>query len=373
MTRNIGYLRERFAVRTLFCYTLLLFLLQLVHGFSPTSSTVSYDKASRHANTKSTESTSFIRVRQRRILSTKMVSTSNHMDSSKEVVAVVVVAAAASTVGSSAVVAATGGTSSSLNPIEAWCTTHMNVWYDKSLSLKCPFFRRRMTDFLDGADMVMRFLVIRHKSLDLIGPPPGCRSTVKGTKHKDLELATIMETIRSDWKPKQNHNIVEQQQQQQQQQAQHNKGYYITGRLNTTIYRDDCWFDGPDPDMPVRGVRKYLNAASQLFDKSTSTAELLSLEFGDSSSKSHKHKRSKATIVARWKLKGVLHLPWHPSLPVWTGSTTYHLDDEHMVYFHEEQWDISVFRAFTQTLWPELGHFLWKPTKKSRREGEIRR
>lgn len=151
-----------------------------------------------------------------------------------------------------------------------------------------------------------------------------------------------MHIIRADWKPDHRH-----------------KGYYITGRLNTTIYRDDCWFDGPDPDMPVRGVRKYLNAASQLFDTSTSTAELLSLEIGEPSPQSRQPK-SKSTIVARWKLKGVLHLPWHPSLPVWTGRTTYHLDDEHMIYRHEEEWDISVAQAFTQTLWPEVGNVLWK-------------
>jgi hypothetical protein len=166
--------------------------------------------------------------------------------------------------------------------------------------------------------------------------------------------------------------------QQQQQQQQPHKGYYITGKMNTTIYRDDCWFDGPDPDMPVRGVRKYLNAASQLFDKSASTAELLSLKIGTEdtalrsrswfaawmpSSRSFtttKSAQKATTIVARWKLKGVLQLPWHPSLPEWKGTTIYHLDEDHLVYKHEEHWDISVARAFTQTLWPELGKLLWK-------------
>mmetsp|Transcript_18135 Transcript_18135/g.39541 ORF Transcript_18135/g.39541 Transcript_18135/m.39541 type:complete len:345 (-) Transcript_18135:82-1116(-) len=245
--------------------------------------------------------------------------------------------------GYSAVTVAVTPISSSLNPIEVWCTTHMNVLYDKSLSLKCPFFRRRTTDFLDGLDMVMRFLIIRHKSLPLIGPPPGCRSTIAtSTKHKNLELEQLVETIRHDWKPDKQH-----------------KGYYITGRLNTKIYRDDCWFDGPDPDMPVRGVRKYLNAASQLFDTSESTAELLSIEIGKSECKSCETK-TKSTIVAHWKLQGVLHLPWHPSLPTWTGRTIYHLDEEHMIYRHEEHWDISVLQAFTQTLWPEVGNVLWK-------------
>jgi hypothetical protein len=219
----------------------------------------------------------------------------------------------------------------------------MDVWYSKSLAIKCPFLRRRTADFLDGLDMIMRFLVIRHKSLPLIGPPPGCRSLTESQQaHKQtgLDLTDILEIIRSDWKT---HN---------------HKGYYITGRLNTTIYRDDCWFLGPDPDMPVKGLRKYLNAASQLFDTKTSTAELLSLQIGDKvqhelPSETH------ATIVATWKLQGVLHLPWHPSLPVWTGRTVYHLAEDNLIHCHEESWDISVLQAFMQTLWPQLGNRIW--------------
>jgi hypothetical protein len=236
-----------------------------------------------------------------------------------------------------------------LNPIETWCICHMDVMYSKSLSIKCPFLRRRMADFLDGLDMMMRFLIIRHKSLPLIGPPPGCRSLQEHpvrAKIRHLDLAELMETIRHDWK---SHN---------------HKGYYITGRLNTTIYRDDCFFDGPDPDMPVKGLRKYLNAASQLFDTATSTAELISLELGHvrtciDESSAILPKDTYATIVARWRLQGVLHLPWHPSLPTWTGTTVYHLDKNHLIYHHEEFWDISVLRAFMQTLWPQVGNRIW--------------
>ena len=219
----------------------------------------------------------------------------------------------------------------SLNSLESWCVTHMDAWYSKSLSIRCPFIRRRMADMLDGVDMVMRFLIIRHKSLDLIGPPPGCRSTRQSkVKNRDLHVEDIRKIILNDWR------------------EDTNKGYYITGRLNTTIYRDDCFFTGPDPDMPVRGLRKYLNAASNLFDHSSSSAELLSLKI-----------TGESTIVATWKLQGVLHLPWHPELPVWTGSTTYHIDNEGLIHLHEEHWDISVFQAFTQTLWPEMARLIW--------------
>lgn len=327
-------LRKIPAMGILFCFTLLLYT---VGGFSPSKNAFDYNRLSKHVNSISRENL-IARIRQRRIIITKMQSSEHSKISTMQ----------SST--AAAVKTTTITSSSSLNPIEAWCATHMNVWYDKSLSVKCPFFRRRMTDFLDGADMVMRFLIIRHKSLPLIGPPPGCRSIIAtDTKHMHLDQSVLMETIRHDWRPESQH-----------------KGYYITGRLNTTIYRDDCWFDGPDPDMPVRGLRKYLNAASQLFDTSTSTAELLSLEIGDTSDPDFGGRNTKFTILVRWKLKGVLHLPWHPSLPVWTGRTIYHFDDEHMIYHHEEHWDISVAQAFTRTLWPELGNILWN----TRRTGE---
>lgn len=331
MTRIHRKPREILVMGLLFCSTL---LLHMVLGFIPSKTVVvDYDRLPKLAHTKSRES-SMARIRQRETIIRKMKS-SEHSK--------IQTVAATTTIASA----------SSLNPIEAWCATHMNVWYDKSLSVKCPFFRRRMTDFLDGVDMVMRFLIIRHKSLPLIGPPPGCRSAIAtDTKHTHLDRNVLMETIRRDWTPDNRH-----------------KGYYITGRLNTTIYRDDCWFDGPDPDMPVRGLRKYLNAASQLFDTSKSTAELLSLEIGDPSEAAFWGSKTKFTIVAQWKLKGVLHLPWHPSLPVWTGRTIYHFDDEHMIYRHEEHWDISVAQAFTQTLWPELGNVLWKTTRAEDQEG----
>ena len=240
-------------------------------------------------------------------------------------------------IGSTKVVgAATAVPPPRLSPLEAWCVTHMDLWYSRSLSIKCPFLKRRTSDLLDGLDMMMRFLVIRHKSLDLIGPPPSCRS-IRLPKLLGTTLEERMAIIRHDWRP------------------ETNKGYYITGRLNTTLYRDDCLFDGPDPDMPVRGLRKYINAASHLFDHATSKAELLSLEpaFRNDDSKN-------PVIVARWRLQGVLHLPWHPKLPTWTGRTTYHFDDQGLIYHHDEEWDISVAQAFLETLWPEMASRIWK-------------
>ena len=224
------------------------------------------------------------------------------------------------------------GTDPSLEPWETWCVGNMEQMYRKALAIKCPFFRRRASDILDMLDQVLRFIIIRHKSLDVLGPPAGWRCQGDTCdKILNLEVEELMSILREDWK------------------METRKGYYITGKLSTAVYRDDCLFDGPDPDMPVRGLRKYLNAASQLFDHRSSRAELLSLEAIDD-----------RTILAQWKMKGILRLPWKPVLPTWTGTTTYHRDDLGLIYKHSEAWDMSAFEAFVRTLLPDVAAKLYK-------------
>jgi hypothetical protein len=227
---------------------------------------------------------------------------------------------------------ASSPTAEAFSPVETWCLESLQQVYEQALTIKCPFFRRRAADILDGLDMLMRFLIIRHKSLEYPCQPLGWRCVGDSSpKCFNLSIVKLEETIRNDWC------------------CSTHKGYYITGRLNTTVYRDDCEFHGPDPDMPVRGLRKYLNAASQLFEQRSSRAELLSLKVV-----------SEDKIVARWRLKGVLRLPWRPTVPEWTGKTIYHTDSQGLVYKHEEEWDISVAQAFLQTLWPDLAANIWR-------------
>jgi len=219
-----------------------------------------------------------------------------------------------------------------LSPLESWCVENLQEKYNQALSIKCPFFRRRAADLLDATDLLIRFLMIRHKSLPLLLQPPGWRCAGDTTpKRTHLARDELLEVVRHDWRP------------------DTHKGYYITGRLSTAVYRDDCWFDGPDPDMPVRGLRKYLNAASQLFDHNKSYSELLSLRVDDD-----------GVIVAEWRMKGVLRLPWRPSVPTWSGSTRYYTDDNGLIYRHVETWDKSMFKAFLQTLWPAVADRIWE-------------
>ena len=213
----------------------------------------------------------------------------------------------------------------SLTPMEQWCVDKVEQWYSRALSIKCPFFRRRASDLLDAADMLMRFLVVRNESL--LGPPPSLRGVERGMERREktlyLSREELMEAIRKDWR------------------QDTNKGYYCNGRLSTNIYRDDCLFDGPDPDMPVKGLRKYLNAASQLFDQKTSRAELLSLQIEND------------VIVARWRFNGNLRLPWRPRMPEVVGKTVYHTDPTGLIYKHEESWDMSAYEAFFWTMVPQ--------------------
>ena len=92
-------------------------------------------------------------------------------------------------------------------------------------------------------------------------------------------------------------------------------GYYITGALTKNIYRDDCYFDGPDPDMPVSGLQKYLLSVSNLFDRRKSRADITRPVVVNEVDR---------TIQVFWRLEGVLNLPWHPSMKPWTGTSDTH-------------------------------------------------
>lgn len=277
------------------------------------------------------------------------------------------------------------------------------IYTEASTTIKCPFFRRRIADTIDNVAMIMRFLIVRHKSLwpafgiidatDLglnLLQVPGCKAmgkhiqideNGKSVKHCHLPIETIRDVIVQDWRSDSDAyayayamagtttNV---------KPCSLNKGYYITGKLNSTIYTDDCMFDGPDPDMPVKGLRKYLGAASNLFDSNKSFATLLDIQIIDVSVNSDSNANSKANsnfwmqpkprlrsqygnkvVEVKWRMEGVLMLPWRPRVKPWSGWTRYYLDDNGLIAYHEEGWDISVMEAFVGTILPELGAKIW--------------
>lgn len=194
--------------------------------------------------------------------------------------------------------------------------------YDQALHLKCPFLRRRAIDIVEFCHTVVRNLLDPDETYLGACPSLLCHGR-SCTKRFGLSIDELLKAIRDDWK------------------EDSNLGYYVTGRLSTDIYRDDCLFDGPDPDMPVVGLRKYIYAASQLFDQKQSWSKLSFIEIQDGS-----------CIVAHWQFRGILRLPWKPLLPMVCGSTTYHVDPCGLIYQHVETWDLSVQEAFLRTFLP---------------------
>jgi hypothetical protein len=202
---------------------------------------------------------------------------------------------------------------------ETKITSTIDLWMNKALKIKCPFFRRRASDLVDGVSSLLQFMQATNNTVNY------------DSKLTYTSLETLADMILQDWTGRTS-----------------GKGYYITGRLSSIIYKDQCLFDGPDPDMPVKGLKKYLSSASQLFEYRSSRADLLRPLVID---------RDRNTITAYWRLEGVLNLPWHPHIKPWTGSTTYIIDPEYnLIEGHIETWDISVMDAFISTLFPQLNY-----------------
>jgi hypothetical protein len=179
-----------------------------------------------------------------------------------------------------------------LSKFHTWLTTVVemssetleNKYTDCAKHIKCPFIRRRISDGIDQSAAIMTFILSRHKSLEIIPAPqiPGQKS-VHGPKSRGMPIHSVEAFIKEDWKASVNNG----------------KGYYITGKLSTHLYRDDCYFDGPDPDMPVKGLRKYQSAASQLFDRKVSRADILSCSINEEENR----------ITVQWRLEGTFCKP----------------------------------------------------------------
>lgn len=207
---------------------------------------------------------------------------------------------------------------------------NLNKLYNKCMKIRCPFMKRRSFEAIEFVKQVLQFLLVRHKSIDFV--PMTIRDGRTTEKWSNLEIDEIANLISKDWYGRGAKMLS-------------GKGYYITGQLTMQIYSEDCFFDGPDPDMPVKGLRKYLLFASQLFDQHSSRADLIAPIEVD---------RENNRIIAQWRLEGILNLPWHPTLKPWTGRTIYHIGADGLISQHVEEWDISVMDAFLSTLFPQI-------------------
>jgi len=189
--------------------------------------------------------------------------------------------------------------------------------------IPCPFFRKRAGDAVEALVSVCSFIAARHKSLDLgfdelLPPRP------VGTKTCHLPVEVVMARIERD--------IAERQ-------------YYVSGRLSQELYDDGCFFDGPDPDMPVRSLARYMDALRGLFDPQRSTIELVRMEA-----------RGPTAFVAHWRLSGHLKLPWRPAIKPYAGCTLYETSPESgLIVSHTEAWSLTAMDAFVSTCLPSYG------------------
>jgi hypothetical protein len=103
-----------------------------------------------------------------------------------------------------------------------------------------------------------------------------------------------------------------------------------------------CFFDAPDPDMPVTGLEKYISAISNLFEKRGSDLQLLDMQM-----------LAPDLLLSRWRLEATLKLPWRPKIKAYTGVTLYELDKQGLICLHTELWSISAADAFVSAVFPE--------------------
>lgn len=203
--------------------------------------------------------------------------------------------------------------------------------------IKCPFWRRRFTDTTNTLSQIVRWAIrTRHKSLTLptflLPPLDKCNS--HHAKLLELSISDRLNMIRDDFVKRQ---------------------YYVTGRLSVPLYRDDCLFDGPDPDGRVRGVRKFVDAAGGLFDARMSKVELIDIYEEQIHDDINIENCEDVCVVAHWRLEGALMLPWRPRIKPYVGSTTYKFDKDGLIAEHVETWQISVVDAFLSVIFDGFG------------------
>ena len=250
-------------------------------------------------------------------------------------------------------------TNINIGRLETWYLDRLEDSYDYTERyIKCPFFRRRYGDILDDVEGLVRFALVRpyfQDSTARLGPRISCKSIGKGTKEKNLSVEKLQQILRKDWRSPSSKNRTT------DATIINEKGYYVTGRMSTNIYRDDCYFSSPDPDLPLKGLRKYIGVASHLFDSRASHSKLLSLKEIPGAEYQHPSR----IIKADWKMALTINLPWKPKLSEFTGSTLYFLDEENLICKHQETWDISVLDAFWSMIptWKELQRAHKKTTK----------
>ncbi|KAF3330150.1 hypothetical protein FCM35_KLT05481 [Carex littledalei] len=121
-------------------------------------------------------------------------------------------------------------------------------------------------------------------------------------------------------------------------QDDYRRAYFLTGNFTVDIYAEDCLFE--DPTIKFRGRDRYgqnLDLLVPFFDKASLELEKIQKDLSPETS----------SILASWKLRTYLKLPWRPLISI-KGQTTYNLDKNYKITRHSESWNISAIEAIGQ-------------------------
>ncbi|XP_027107466.1 uncharacterized protein [Coffea arabica] len=124
--------------------------------------------------------------------------------------------------------------------------------------------------------------------------------------------------------------------------SDYEKAYFVTGHFTSAIYADECTFE--DPTIKFQGRDLYsrnLKLLVPFFDNPS----IFLKEIKKGINPKAKY------IIASWKLRTHLILPWRPLILI-DGTTTYDIDDQLRVIRHVESWKISALEAIGQIFTP---------------------
>ncbi|KFK37899.1 hypothetical protein AALP_AA3G043700 [Arabis alpina] len=120
--------------------------------------------------------------------------------------------------------------------------------------------------------------------------------------------------------------------------SDYGNAYFVTGIFTSAIYSDDCIFK--DPTISFQGTELYERNLRLLVPfLEDASIELQNMEKSESSQENY--------ILATWKLRTSLKLPWRPLISI-NGSTVYELDGDFKIVRHVESWNVSAVEAIKQ-------------------------
>lgn len=127
--------------------------------------------------------------------------------------------------------------------------------------------------------------------------------------------------------------------------SQENGGYFISGDLSFSLFRNDCLFI--DPTNSVNSLSRYQNALTKLFDPLESKVEVLGpLEVVENSAVD----LNSSEIKARLRSSGTLLLPWRPYVEPYETEVTYRISKaDGLIYEQSQVWNITAYDALKQT------------------------